>query len=226
MSPYRQDTTGFGVPPHTQFDNRFAVPPDHFGAHKISPHQQSFVDPDTGHIHHFAHPPPPPSNGFAGGLLDDITSAFFGSNRRLGLSSSGTIVGGMRETLRDFLYGTKVTSSRRRFRRQTSSIQGNIIRLLKVNNQAFPPFPQRATLFSHSQATDMDTSNMFPYVRAALIGHGSRNSNTRNSGRRGSCAQLYRECPAHPEDIVDYLNNHKGGLVNQERTSYVLTEEE
>jgi len=82
-----------------------------------------------------------------------------------------------------------------RVRRQTSSIQGNIIRLLK--------------------ATDMDTSNMFPYVRAALIGHASRNHNTRNTRRRGSCAQLYRECPAHPDDLVDYLNNHKGGLVNQ-----------
>ena len=66
----------------------------------------------------------------------------------------------------------------------------------------------------------MDTSNMFPYVRAALIGHASRNHNTRNS-RRGSCAELYRECPAHPDDIVNYLNNHKGGLVNQERVSTI-----
>ena len=73
------------------------------------------------------------------------------------------------------------------------------------------------TLFLSSQATDMDTSNMFPYVRAALIGHASRNQNTRYTRRRGSCAQLYRECPAHPDDLVDYLNNHKGGLVNQER---------
>ena len=79
------------------------------------------------------------------------------------------------------------------------------------------------TLLSRPQATDMDTSNMFPYVRAALIGHASRNhnTNTRNSRRRGSCAQLYSECPAHPDDIVNYLNNHKGGLVNQERSCVV-----
>ena len=79
------------------------------------------------------------------------------------------------------------------------------------------------TLLPPPQATDMDTSNMFPYVRAALIGHASRNHNTRNSRRRGSCAQLYSECPAHPDDIVNYLNNHKGGLVNQERSCVVTS---
>ena len=169
---------GGAPPPH--FDNRFAVPPNHFGAHQISPHQQSFVDPNTGHVHHFAHPPPlPPSGGGGGGvtgLLSDITGAFFGTNRRLELGSGGgTFLGRMRSSLSELLYGPQVTSHgpqalrhpgppppenevpevtqytlpgyptpvikhRRRFRRQTSSIQGNIIRLLKVTDNSEPEF--------------------------------------------------------------------------------------
>ena len=173
--PPIQGFTGSGPsgPPPPHFDTRFAVPPDHFGAHQISPQQQSFVDPNTGHIHHFAHPPPPPESDLSvTGLLSDVTSAFFGANRRLELGSGGTIVGKMRSALDALLYGAKVTSQRleapiqsgpplsteevpevkqyflpgyptpvlRRVKRQTSSIQGNIIRLLKVTKDFEPEY--------------------------------------------------------------------------------------
>ena len=164
--------SGPGAPPLPHFDNRFAVPPDHFGAHQISPQQQSFVDPNTGQIHHFAHPAPSAASDLSvTGLLSDITSAFFGANRRLESGSGSTIVGRMRNALGDLLYGSKDASHSpqvntvghpgppppapqdapapgvwqytlpgyrtpviQRVRRQTSSIQGNIIRLLKVND--------------------------------------------------------------------------------------------
>ena len=64
----------------------------------------------------------------------------------------------------------------------------------------------------------MDTLNVFPYVRAALIGHATRDQirhNTRGGRRERSCQQLYKECPAHQDEIVDYLNNHNGGIVKQ-----------
>lgn len=69
------------------------------------------------------------------------------------------------------------------------------------------------------QATGMDSYNAFPYVRAALIGHATRNTN-RFSGnrvtRRGSaCAQLFKDCPSDSNSLLDYFNNHNGGLVNQ-----------
>lgn len=67
------------------------------------------------------------------------------------------------------------------------------------------------------QATGMDSLNAFPYVRAALIGHATRNYNAGNRVTRGgsTCAQLYKECPTDPGNLLNYFNNHNGGLVNQ-----------
>ena len=83
---------------------------------------------------------------------------------------------------------------RGRRRRQASSIPGNILRLLQV--------------------TGLNSLNAYPYVRAALIGQSSRPF-TRVTRRRNTCSQMYRECPTDPTSIVDYLNNHNGGLINQ-----------
>ena len=89
----------------------------------------------------------------------------------------------------------------RRKKRQTiTNTQGNIIRLF--------------------QATGMDSLNLFPYVRAALIGHATRSDKKAPFTRRvSSCQQMYRECPTEPDRILDYLNNHNGGLVNQVQPS-------
>ncbi len=84
----------------------------------------------------------------------------------------------------------------RRFRRQSgTNVQGNIIRLF--------------------QATGMDSLNLFPYVRAALIGHATRGEKTIHTRRGSSCANLYRRCPSRSDEILNYLNNHNGGLFNQ-----------
>jgi hypothetical protein len=69
-------------------------------------------------------------------------------------------------------------------------MQGNILRLFK--------------------ATGMDSTNMFPYVRAALIGHATR----KHTGQT-SCSQMYTKCPSDPDRMVDYFNNHNGGIVHQ-----------
>ena len=66
------------------------------------------------------------------------------------------------------------------------------------------------------QATKLDNLNAFPYVRAALVGYGAKNQNggiTRAG--TGACSQLYRQCPSEPHQLLNYINNHNGGLVNQ-----------
>ena len=71
------------------------------------------------------------------------------------------------------------------------------------------------------QATGMDSYNAFPYVRAALIGHATRpTGSNRFSGnrvtRRGTaCAQLFKDCPTDSNSLLNYFNNHNGGLINQ-----------
>ena len=70
------------------------------------------------------------------------------------------------------------------------------------------------------QATGMDSYNAFPYIRAGLIGHATRPQTNRFSGnrvtRRGSaCAQLFKDCPTDSNSLLDYFNNHNGGIVNQ-----------
>ena len=69
----------------------------------------------------------------------------------------------------------------------------------------------------------MDSLNLFPYVRAALIGHATRSEMkdpyvTRRGGTT-SCQRMYRECPTKSEDLLDYMNNHNGGLINQVQPS-------
>ena len=63
----------------------------------------------------------------------------------------------------------------------------------------------------------MDSLNAFPYVRAALIGHATRNRNpgTRVTRRGSACTQLFKECPSGQDSLLDYLNNHNGGIFNQ-----------
>ena len=69
------------------------------------------------------------------------------------------------------------------------------------------------------QATGMDSYNAFPYIRAGLIGHATRPQTTRfgtRVTRRGSaCAQLFKDCPTDSNSLLNYFNNHNGGIVNQ-----------
>ena len=68
------------------------------------------------------------------------------------------------------------------------------------------------------QATGMDSYNAFPYVRAALIGHATQDrfpGGNRVTRRGSACAQLYKDCPTDSNSLLNYFNNHNGGLVNQ-----------
>ena len=71
------------------------------------------------------------------------------------------------------------------------------------------------------QATGMDSLHAFPYVRAALIGHATRDRRTGNRvTRRGSaCSQLFQDCPSNSDSLLDYFNNHNGGIFNQVQPS-------
>jgi len=45
----------------------------------------------------------------------------------------------------------------------------------------------------------------YPYVRAAIIGHANKDS-------PGNCDQLYIQCPSGTDQLLNYFNNHNGGL--------------
>ncbi len=73
-------------------------------------------------------------------------------------------------------------------------------------------------IFRLMQATGMDTYNAFPYVRAALIGHATRSKfpgGNRVTRRGSACSQLYKDCPTDPNSLLNYFNNHNGGVFNQ-----------
>ena len=54
---------------------------------------------------------------------------------------------------------------------------------------------------------NLGLSNMgaYPFVRAAILGHASRRS-------PGSCRQQYSQCPSETSLLLNYFNNHNGGL--------------
>eukprot|EP00088_Acartia_fossae_P071418 TRINITY_DN9790_c0_g1_i2.p1 TRINITY_DN9790_c0_g1~~TRINITY_DN9790_c0_g1_i2.p1 ORF type:complete len:425 (-),score=90.91 TRINITY_DN9790_c0_g1_i2:62-1336(-) len=51
----------------------------------------------------------------------------------------------------------------------------------------------------------LDNMGLYPFVRAAIIGHANRASPT-------NCRQLFRQCPDSTDQLLNYLNNHNGGL--------------
>ena len=59
----------------------------------------------------------------------------------------------------------------------------------------------------------------YPYVRAAIIGGlwffdllTDLHKGHANKASPGSCAQLYIECPSGSDQLLNYFNNHNGGL--------------
>ena len=55
------------------------------------------------------------------------------------------------------------------------------------------------------QSFGLNSLSGYPYVRAAIIGHANR-------ATPGSCRQLYLECPSGTDGLLNYFNNHNGGL--------------
>lgn len=73
---------------------------------------------------------------------------------------------------------------KRRRKRQTS-IHGQAIRMM--------------------QNLGMNNMGAYPFVRAAILGHANRQ-------HPGSCARQYIECPNDTNLLLNYFNNHNGGL--------------
>ena len=55
------------------------------------------------------------------------------------------------------------------------------------------------------QNLGMDNMGAYPFVRAAILGHANRQ-------HPGSCARQYIECPNDTDLLLNYFNNHNGGL--------------
>lgn len=55
------------------------------------------------------------------------------------------------------------------------------------------------------QNLGMDNMGAYPFVRAAILGHANRK-------HPGSCARQYLECPNDTDLLLNYFNNHNGGL--------------
>lgn len=138
--------------------------------------------------------------GGGGSFLDSFTDLFSGRRRRISPPPPRRFRSRPPPPLRRRRPRPqrRFIPSLRRTKRQTR-LQGNLIRLM--------------------QATGMDTYNAFPYVRAALIGHATKNRIGGSTRRQSSCSQLYRECPTDPDKLLNYLNNHNGGLIGQVQPS-------
>jgi len=55
------------------------------------------------------------------------------------------------------------------------------------------------------QNLGLNNMGIYPFVRAAIIGHANRRSPT-------NCRQLFQQCPDTSDQLLDYFNNHNGGL--------------
>jgi len=109
----------------------------------------------------------------------------FGQNQ-FGQNSPSSGEGGLVDTLVDGLAGmlASVPIGRRRRKRQTT-MHGHAIRLMQ-------------TLGLHNMGA-------YPYVRAAILGHASKASPQ-------SCELMYSRCPSGADQLLNYFNNHNGGL--------------
>ena len=55
------------------------------------------------------------------------------------------------------------------------------------------------------QNLGLDNMGVYPFVRAAILGHANRASPS-------SCSLQYIECPSDTDLLLNYFNNHNGGL--------------
>ena len=55
------------------------------------------------------------------------------------------------------------------------------------------------------QNLGLNNMGAYPFVRAAILGHAGRRS-------PGNCRQQYSQCPSETSLLLNYFNNHNGGL--------------
>merc|ERR1719495_1087598 len=99
-------------------------------------------------------------------------------------------------------------SQQQQFSPQSSNALGDIANTII---SAFAGRRKKRQTSMHGQAIrlmqSLGLSNMgaYPYVRAAIIGHANKDS-------PGNCDQLYIQCPSGTDQLLNYFNNHNGGL--------------
>jgi len=99
-------------------------------------------------------------------------------------------------------------SQQQQFSPQSSNALGDIANTII---SAFTGRRKKRQTSMHGQAIrlmqSLGLSNMgaYPYVRAAIIGHANKDS-------PGNCDQLYIQCPSGTDQLLNYFNNHNGGL--------------
>merc|ERR1712072_1160839 len=99
-------------------------------------------------------------------------------------------------------------SQQQQFSQQSSNALGDIANTII---SAFAGRRKKRQTSMHGQAIrlmqSLGLSNMgaYPYVRAAIIGHANKDS-------PGNCDQLYIQCPSGTDQLLNYFNNHNGGL--------------
>merc|ERR1719495_1450805 len=99
-------------------------------------------------------------------------------------------------------------SQQQQFSQQFSNALGDIANTII---SAFAGRRKKRQTSMHGQAIrlmqSLGLSNMgaYPYVRAAIIGHANKDS-------PGNCDQLYIQCPSGTDQLLNYFNNHNGGL--------------
>ena len=55
------------------------------------------------------------------------------------------------------------------------------------------------------QNLGLDNMGAYPFVRAAILGHANKNNPS-------SCRITYDQCPSDTDLLLNYFNNHNGGL--------------
>eukprot|EP00096_Caligus_rogercresseyi_P010162 TRINITY_DN3603_c0_g1_i1.p1 TRINITY_DN3603_c0_g1~~TRINITY_DN3603_c0_g1_i1.p1 ORF type:complete len:435 (+),score=88.52 TRINITY_DN3603_c0_g1_i1:80-1384(+) len=200
-----QQQQGFGgpqqgqfgaLPPQGQFGGQFGAPPQgQFGGQFAPPPQGQFGG-------QFGAPPQGqfgalPQGQFGAPPQGQFGAGQFGAPPQQGQFGPGQFGRPSRPQQEGLLglFSSLVGKKRRRRRKRQTNLQGNILRLLK--------------------ATGLDSMNAYPYIRAGLIGQAS--DPLVRSGN--SCARLYRQCPTEPDRLLNYFNNHNGGIINNVQPS-------
>merc|ERR1719232_1568203 len=123
-----------------------------------------------------------PSNQFSSQTQFIGPQSQFGGGQFNGAGAGQQSSGGILDNIAS---GIASALGKKRRRKRQTSIHGQAIRMM--------------------QNLGMDNMGAYPFVRAAILGHANRK-------HPGSCARQYLECPNNTDLLLNYFNNHNGGL--------------
>jgi len=164
-----------------------------------------------------------PNKQFAGQQQQSQNSGGFFEN--IADSIAGNIAGGLASSFAGNLLSNMLSNSNRgksaQSRADVSGVEFEDIeqrrnKLEKENVEFKPSKPdsnsrQKRQSSTHGQAIRVmqnlgfDNMGVYPFVRAAIIGHANRAAPT-------NCKQLFQQCPDSTDQLLNYFNNHNGGL--------------